>query len=219
MAGSMALRILQGEKPQDIPRVKGVNTYMFDWRAVKRWGLKESEIPAGSIVLNRQPTVWEAYKNYILGGISLILLETLLISGLLWQRARRRKVETDLVVSNDRLRRAVEAIRESEQRFRLVANTAPVMIWMSGPDKMCTYVNKTWLEFTGRTLEAELGNGCLEGVHPEDLKGCMDIYIGHSIDANRSRSSIGCAGTTGNTDGCWIWACRDQARTGLLTAT
>jgi PAS domain S-box-containing protein len=175
-AGSMALKMLEGARPQDIPRVKGVNTYMFDWREVKRWGLKESEIPAGSIVLNRQPTVWQAYKDFILGGISLILLETLLISGLLWQRARRRKVETDLVVSNERLRQAVEAIRESEQRFRLVANTAPVMIWMSGPDKMCTYVNKTWLEFTGRTLEAELGNGCLEGVHPEDLKSSMDIY-------------------------------------------
>ena len=54
MAGGMALRVLQGEKPQDISRVKGVNTYMFDWRAVKRWNLKENEIPSGSIVLNRQ---------------------------------------------------------------------------------------------------------------------------------------------------------------------
>jgi PAS domain S-box-containing protein len=177
VAGGMALKILQGARPQDIPRVSGVNTYMFDWRAVKRWGLKESEIPAGSIVLNYQPTVWEAYKKYIIGGISLILLETLLISGLLWQRAKRRKVETDLVVSNDRLRLAVEAIRESEQRFRLVANTAPVMIWMSGPDKLCTYVNKTWLEFTGRTLEAELGYGCVEGVHPDDLKASTDTYV------------------------------------------
>ena len=41
----MALRMLQGEKPQDIPRVKGVNTYMFDWRAIKRWGLSEKDIP------------------------------------------------------------------------------------------------------------------------------------------------------------------------------
>jgi hypothetical protein len=54
----MALRILRGEKPQDIPRVKGVNTYMFDWQAIKRWGLKETEIPAGSIVINRQYTIW-----------------------------------------------------------------------------------------------------------------------------------------------------------------
>ncbi len=139
VAGGMALKLLRGEKPQEIPRVKGVNTYMFDWRAVKRWGLKESEIPPGSIVLNWQPTIWESYKRYVIGGISLIALEALLIGGLLWQRARRRKVETDLAVSNDRLRLAAEAISESEQRFRLVANTAPVMIWMAGPDKLCNY--------------------------------------------------------------------------------
>jgi PAS domain S-box-containing protein len=111
VAGGMALKILQGERPQDIPRVKGVNTYMFDWRAVKRWDLKESEIPPGSIILNRQPTPWELYKSYIVGGASLILLEALLIGGLWWQRAKRRKVEADLVVSNDRLRMAVEAGR------------------------------------------------------------------------------------------------------------
>src|SRR5258708_1046011 len=66
--------------------------------------------------------------------------------------------------------------RESEQRFRLVANTAPVMIWMSGPDKLCTYFNQPWLEFSGRPLEAELRNGWAERVHPQDLTACLDIY-------------------------------------------
>jgi PAS domain S-box-containing protein len=65
--------------------------------------------------------------------------------------------------------------RESEQRFRLVANSAPVMIWMSGPDKLCTYFNQPWLEFSGRPLEAELGNGWSERVHPQDLTDCLDI--------------------------------------------
>jgi PAS domain S-box-containing protein len=162
VAGSMALRILRGEKPQDIPTVKGVNTYMFDRRALKRWGLKETDLPPGSIVLNRQLTVWEFYKWYIISGISLILLEALLIGGLVWQRRRRRRAEV--------------VLRESEERFRLVANSAPVMIWMSGPDKMRNYVNKPWLDFTGRPLEAELGDSWSDGVHPEDLKDCVDIY-------------------------------------------
>jgi PAS domain S-box-containing protein len=73
-------------------------------------------------------------------------------------------------------KRAEEALRESEQRFRQVANAAPVMIWMSGPDKLCTYFNQSWLEFTGRSIEAELGNGWAEGVHPDDLQACWESY-------------------------------------------
>jgi PAS domain S-box-containing protein len=73
-------------------------------------------------------------------------------------------------------KQAENAVRESEQRFRLVANTAPVLIWMSGTDKLCNYFNQPWLEFTGRPLEAEMGNGWTDGVHPEDLKRCLDTY-------------------------------------------
>jgi len=169
IVGSMALRILNGERPQDISAVNDVTTYMFDWRALKRWGLKEGDLPPGSIVLNRQPTIWEGYKWYIIGGSFLILVQTLLILGLVWQRSRAREAETKLV-------NAFEAVRESEARFRQVANTAPVMIWMSGPDKLCTYFNQPWLEFTGRPAGAQLGNGWAEGVHGEDLKACLDTY-------------------------------------------
>ena len=162
VAGSMALRTLRGEKPQDISRVKSATAYMFDWRALQRWGLKESALPPGSIVLNRQASFWEANERYVIPAIIVFLAQAMAISALLWQRARRRRSEAEL--------------RESEVRFRLVANTAPVLIWMSGPDRQCNYFNEPWLEFTGRPLEAELGNGWSEGVHPEDLKNCLDTY-------------------------------------------
>jgi PAS domain S-box-containing protein len=73
-------------------------------------------------------------------------------------------------------KQAEDAMRESEERFRLVSNTAPVLIWMSGTDKLCTYFNKPWLDLTGRSLPDELGNGWTEGVHAEDLQRCLDTY-------------------------------------------
>jgi PAS domain S-box-containing protein len=80
---------------------------------------------------------------------------------------------------------AEAALRESEERFRNMANTAPVMIWVSGQDKLCTFFNAAWLAFTGRTLEQELGNGWSESVHPEDLDRCIAAYSS-SFDARRS---------------------------------
>jgi PAS domain S-box-containing protein len=78
--------------------------------------------------------------------------------------------------SNTELESSESALRESEQRFRLVADTAPVLIWMSGPDKKCTFFNESWLKFTGRSIASELGDGWTEGVHAEDLQRCLQTY-------------------------------------------
>lgn len=295
IAGEMALRILNGEKPQQIPIMKDVSTYMFDWRALQRWGLKESNLPPGSIVLNRQPSFWEAYWRYVAAALLLLAAQAFVIAGLLWQRARRKKAELDLLDSNLQLRASEEkfstafhrsplaitltgaqdgryidvnetfeeatgwsrqevigrtpfdlgiwperqrtdlqqhvssyggvqnlefsfltkageirtglgsmelieiggeqcvlsvatditerkhahekiqrALQEGEERFRLVANTAPVMIWMSGLDKRATYFNQRWLDFRGRSLESELVDDWVHDIHSEDQQRCLD---------------------------------------------
>jgi PAS domain S-box-containing protein len=68
------------------------------------------------------------------------------------------------------------ARRESEKRL-LAALAAPVMIWMSGTDKLCTYCSEPWLKFTGRSMEAEMGDGWTEGIHPDELKQCFATYV------------------------------------------
>jgi PAS domain S-box-containing protein len=66
---------------------------------------------------------------------------------------------------------------DPEQAFRLLADNAPAMIWRSGPDKLSDWFNQPWLQFTGRTMEQELGNGWTEGVHPNNLNRCFSIYL------------------------------------------
>jgi PAS domain S-box-containing protein len=348
VAGGIAVRILKGEKPQNIPIVNDSDVYTFDWRALQRWGIQESGLPPGSVVLNREPTLWEANKRYFIGVVCLFFLETLFVLALVWQRAGRKKVEKSLVerltfetllsdlsttfinlpeervVSNleeglgrmgaflqmDRITlyefsqdraewaesftwtkegaragravmkadqlpwwtertlhgellvissldelpdeaaternflRAKEIIsaasvplevggevfggmtfastarrllwsedlvqrlkmlaeifsnalgrkhaearrRESEERFRLVANTAPVLIWMSGIEMSCTYLNQGWLDFTGRTLQDELGSGWEEGIYPLDLRRCKEIH--RKAFENRERFTV-----------------------------
>jgi len=88
-------------------------------------------------------------------------------------------------VTELRTLRAETARRESEEQFRSMADTAPLMIWTAGPDKLCTFVNKAWLAFTGRALEQELGNGWTASIHPDDFKSCLTAYTA-ALDARRS---------------------------------
>ena len=74
-------------------------------------------------------------------------------------------------------KRVEQAGREGEERFRTLADATPVLIWGSGTDKFCNYFNKQWLDFTGRTIEQEMGDGWSEGVYPDDLKEYLETYV------------------------------------------
>jgi PAS domain S-box-containing protein len=93
-AGELGLQMLAGQHPSD-EEVR--SDYLFDCRQLRRWNISESALPAGSLVFYRQPSLWESYRYYILGSIFLTVLETLLIFGLLWQRADRRRFEHSLL--------------------------------------------------------------------------------------------------------------------------
>ena len=151
----LTLRVLRDQRAAAIP-VSSLETdvIQIDWRQLRRWSISEARVPAGASVQFRQPTVFEEYSYYIFGTVAVVAVQSALIGGLIVQRRRRRRAE--------------ESLRESEQHFHVMADTAPVMVWRTGPDKLCDFVNKPWLEFRGRTFEQERGTGWIEGVHPED---------------------------------------------------
>jgi PAS domain S-box-containing protein len=74
------------------------------------------------------------------------------------------------------MKQAEDARREAEARFHLLADSAPVKVWVAGPDKASTWFNQRWLNFRGRTLEQEIGFGWIEGIHPDDRQRCLETY-------------------------------------------
>src|SRR5437867_3567190 len=152
--------------------------------AWRRGDRRQALVVGGSIVLfvvvataQAMAITWEI--------ISMPLTVSLFYQGIVAAMASELSYDVLRAAQLARRLQATEAsLRESEERFRIVADSSPVLIWMSGLDKLCTFFNKPWLEFTGRSMEQEMGNGWAEGVHPDDLQRCLKIYT-EAFDARQ----------------------------------
>ena len=161
LAAKLSQRVLTGERPENIPIAHEPSSRArVDWRQLQYWSIPESDLPPGSEILYREPTFWQRDRQYIIAGIVLIILQSLLIASLLMHRARKRKAEA--------------VLRESEKRFRVMADTTPSLIWMCDQEGKVTYLNDRRLAFTGRDPHAGFGDMWTAYVHPDDQRPVLD---------------------------------------------
>jgi PAS domain S-box-containing protein len=155
-AGQLVIDILKGVKTlDDVPPVLDVPSVpMFDWRQLKRWNLSVGALPKGSIVINREVTLWD-FKYYILGGIAILLVQTVLVIGLLLQKRRKEVVEKSL-------RQRTE---ELDQFFKLSLD----LLCIANTDGYFLRLNPAWQRIFGYSREELMAKQFLDFVHPDDL--------------------------------------------------
>ena len=113
----MAIRLANGARLRDTPVVEMASVPRFDWRQLQRWGIPEDRLPAGSVVLFREPTFWQRYRWYVIATLTAFLAQTALVAGLLVQRAKRRRAELAWRESETRYRTADEALQDLAGRL------------------------------------------------------------------------------------------------------
>lgn len=163
--GEIVARVLSGERPENIPFVRDSDLQVrVDWQALQRFHIPQSALPPGAEIENRPPTLWQRERNYVIAAIAIIAVLCSLILALLWQRSRKRKAEI--------------VLRESEGRFRVMADTAPSLIWMCDSKGKITYLNDRRVAFTGRDPHPEAGYDDIwtAYVHPDDLDWVQNAF-------------------------------------------
>jgi PAS domain S-box-containing protein len=150
LAGELAARVLSGEPVDHIPVVHNSKAVVsVDWRQLRRWNIPESALPPGTKVLFREPALWEQGRKYFLAGIALIVVQALLIFGLFWQRARRRKAEVER--------------GKSEQKFSKAFRHSPLAITIVRASDGCyVEVNETFELQTGWKRDEIIGRSPLD---------------------------------------------------------
>ena len=136
-------------------------------------------------VIDRVPRVLSAEQQIALRALSRTVIAQLELRRTLAAHRRAEEklqslnasLEQKVEARTGELRREMEARSESEQQYQTLADSGQALIWTADTDKLCNYFNEAWLDFTGRVLEQELGNGWADGVHPDDFQRCLDVYM------------------------------------------
>lgn len=148
-AAEIALRILDGERPSDIPVIiKSTNPYMFDYQQLDRWGISLSALPEGSIVINKPFSIYDEYKRYIWSVVAIFILLVVFVAFLTANIQHRKRVE--------------EALRESEEQYRSLLQNIQAAVVVHGPDTKIIKCNKLSQELLGLTEDQLLGKKAID---------------------------------------------------------
>ena len=136
--GHLAVRVLRGDAPETIPiTTLDANDNQVDWRQLDKWGIDEARVPTGTVVSFRERSLWDRYRTYILAALAVLTIQTVLIAGLLIQRARRRRAEADLRGSQTELLKSYERNRDLGSRLLKAQETERSRIARELHDDIC----------------------------------------------------------------------------------
>ncbi len=151
-AAQAALRLLSGESPDQVePLEEKADLTIFDWHQLKRWSISEASLPPGSIIRNRDLSIWESYRWQILGVASVLLLQALLISALLFNLTKRRQANKALVIGEEKLQNAAD-------EWKTTFDTIPDLIMVLDPHFRIVRVNQAITAFFDLPLERLVGS-------------------------------------------------------------
>ena len=156
-AANVVLDILNGKMllTKPVTTLPTSKTYMFDCQQLKRWGVNESILPEGSVLVNRVPTMWEQHKGLVIVGIAVFLAQTMLVIGLLVQRRRKKMAE--------------ESLRQKTEELDQFFNVNLDLLCIANTDGYFLRLNPAWERILGYTREELMAKRFLEFVHPDDL--------------------------------------------------
>ncbi len=176
-AAEVAWSILNGATPAGLgPGSPPPAVPLYDWRVLQRWRIPEARLPQSSVVLYRQPTLWESYRSYLVLAATALIVQGGLIAGLLVQRRRRARAERGL--------------QQSESRLRLITDSLPVLIAYVDGDQRYRFANAAYVkwfgrapqEILGRKIPEVVGDAFYRAIRPHLMRVLSGEHVRYALD-------------------------------------